>query len=187
MNEVTDSSGHCLRDSNSPHDTSTTVLKEHYMRNSYAKSLQVLPCEGFSEANQRSATSLSDRWNNIIICASSSLCLCITALYNCKWIRGHPIPVYLSISNMRNSTGNFAIGKSSYPSQLITPSETCNNLILFSILSIRAWASSVTYAGATIECGVVSVYPCRTNPPAYGADWTGSGGSGGTVWSCCMV
>ena len=39
MNEVTDSSDLYLRASNSFHDTSTTVLKEYYLRSSYAKSL----------------------------------------------------------------------------------------------------------------------------------------------------
>ena len=51
MNEVIDSSGLCLRASNFLHDTSTTMLKEYYMRNSYAKSLQVLRREESSEAN----------------------------------------------------------------------------------------------------------------------------------------
>ena len=187
MNEVTDLSGLCLRASNSLHDTSTTVLKEYYLRNSYAKSLQVLCREGSSEANQRCAAPLNDRENKIIICASSSLCPRITTMYNCKWIRGHPIPVYLSISGMWNSTDNATTGKSSYPSQLITPYETCNNLILCSILSMRAWVSFVTRAGVTKECGVVSVCSCKTNAPVYGADLTGGGGGGGTMWSYCMV
>ena len=187
MNEVTDSFGRCLRALNSLPDTSFTVLKEYCLRNSCAKSLQVLRHEGSSEADQCCATPLSDRGNNIIIYASSSLCPCITVLYNYKWIRGHLIPVYLSISDMRNSIGNGATGKSSYPSQFITTSETCNNLILFSILLMRAWVSFVTCAGATIECGIVSVCPCRTNAPTYGADWIGSGEGRGTVWSYCMV
>ena len=130
---------------------------------------------------------LSDRGNNVIICTSSSPCLRITTLYNYKLIQGHSILVYLSMSGMRNSIGNAATGKSSYPSQIITPFETCNNLILCSILSIRAWVSSVTHAGATTECGIVSVCPCRINAPACGADWTDGGGGGGTVWSYCMV
>ena len=134
MNEVTDSSGLCLRASNSLRDTSTTMLMEYRLRNSCAKSLQVLHCEGSSEANQSCTAPLNDRGNNIIICALSSLCPSITALYNYRWIRGHPIPMYLSISGMRNSTGNAATGKSSYPSQLITPSKMCNNLIIYSIL-----------------------------------------------------
>ena len=187
MNEVTDSSGLYLRASNSFRDTSTIVLKEYCLRNSYAKSLKVLHREGSSEANQRCAAPLSDKGNNIIICASSSLCPCITTLYNYRWIRGHPILVYLSISGMRNLIGNDAIGKSSYLSQLITPSETCNNLILCSIISMWAWVSSVTCAGAIKECGVVSVCLCKTNALAYGVDWTGSGGDGGTTWSCYMV
>ena len=116
INEVTDSSSLCLRASNSLYDMSTTVLKEYCMGNSCAKSLQVMRREGFSEANQCCAAPLSNRGNNIIICASSNLCPCITTLYNCKWIRGHPIPVYLLISNIWNSIGNAATSKSSYPS-----------------------------------------------------------------------
>ena len=95
--------------------------------------------------------------------------------------------MYLSISGMRNSTSNVATGKSSYPFQLITPSKACNNLIIYSILSMRVWVSSVTCAGATTEYGVVSVCPCRTNAPAYGVDWDGGSGDGGTVWSYYMV
>ena len=186
MNEVTDSSGLCLRVSNSLCDTSTTMLKEYCLRNSCAKSLQVLRREKSSEANQRCAAPLSDRGNNIIIYASFSLCPSITMLYNYRWIRGHPIPMYLLISGVQNSVGNATTGKLSYPSQLITPSETCNNLILNSILSMRAWVSSITCVGAIIECGVVSICPCKTNAPAYRASWTGGGGSGGTTWSCCM-
>ncbi|WKA12996.1 hypothetical protein VitviT2T_030335 [Vitis vinifera] len=132
MNEVTDSSGLYLRASNTLRDTSTTVLKEYCLRNSCANSLQVLHREESSEANQRCATPLSDRGNNIVICASSNLCPRITLLYNHKWIPGYPIPVYLSISGMRNSMGKAA-------------------------------------TGATIECGVVSVCPCKTNAPACGA------------------
>ena len=132
MNEVNDSSGLCLRASNSLRDTSITVLKNYCLRNSCAKLLKVLRREGSSEANQRCTAPLNDSGNNIIIYDSSSMCLRITALYNYKWIRGHLIPVYLSISGMQNSTSNATTRKSLYPSQLITPSETCSNLILCS-------------------------------------------------------
>ena len=101
MNKVTDSSGLCLRASNSLRDTSTTMLKEYCMRNSSAKSLQVLCREGSSEANQRCVIPLNDKGNNIIIYVSSSLYPLIIALYNCKWIRGHSILVYLSIWHMK--------------------------------------------------------------------------------------
>ena len=53
INKVTNSSGLWLRASNSLRDTSTIVLKEYCMRNSYAKSVHVLHYEGSSEANQR--------------------------------------------------------------------------------------------------------------------------------------
>ena len=45
-----DSFGLCLRASNSLRDTYTTVLKEYYLRNSYAKLVHVLRWEGSSEA-----------------------------------------------------------------------------------------------------------------------------------------
>ena len=41
--------------------------------------------------------------------------------------------------------------------------------------------SSIIYAGATTECGVVSVRPCSTNALAGGADLTSGGGGGGNV------
>ena len=53
MNEVTDSSGLCLRASNSLRDTSTTVLKEYCLINSCPKSAHVLRLEGSNDANQR--------------------------------------------------------------------------------------------------------------------------------------
>ena len=128
MNEVTDSSSLCLKASSSLQDTSTTILKEYCLRNSYAKSTHVLCLKGSNEANQHWATPLRDRGNNMIICTSSNICLHITALYNCKWIRGHPILMYLSMSGMQNSTGKAATSKSSYLSQPMTPLETCKDL-----------------------------------------------------------
>ena len=116
MKKVTISSGLCLRASNSLRDTLTTVLNEYYLRNSYARSVHVRRREGSNEANHRWAAPLRDRGNNMIIYVSSNLCPCITTVYNCKWIQGHPIPMYLSMSGMRNLTDKAAIGRSSYPS-----------------------------------------------------------------------
>ena len=170
MKEVTVSSDLCLRASNSLRDTSTTILKEYCLRNSYARSVHVRRHEGFNEANQRWVAPLRDRGNNMIICVSSNLCPRITTLYNYKWIWGHPIPVYLSMSNMWNSTGKAVTGRSSYPSQLMTPSVTCSELILCSILSMHVWVLSATCAEATTKCGIVLVWPCKTKAPACGAD-----------------
>ena len=84
INEVTDSSGFCQRVFNPLRDTSTTLLKEYCLRNSCAKSVNVLRHEGSREANQRLAALLSDKGNNMIICVLSNRCPCITMLYNYK-------------------------------------------------------------------------------------------------------
>ena len=181
MKEVIVSSGLFLRAFSSLWDTSTIVLKEYYLKNSYARLIYVRRREGSNKANHHWAALLRNRGNNMIICVSSNLWPHIIALYNCKWIRGHPIPVYLSMSSLWNSTDKAATGKSSYPSQLMAPSLTYSDLILCSILSMWAWVSSATYAGATTKCDKVLFWPCKTKTPACGADWIANGGRGGTM------
>ena len=97
MKEVTISSGLYPRASNSLWYTSTTVLKEYYLRNSYARSVHVPRREGSNEANHRWTAPLRDKGNNMIIYVSFNLCPRITTLYNCKWTREHPILMYLSM------------------------------------------------------------------------------------------
>ena len=72
INEVIDSSGLCLKASNSLLETSMIVLNANCLKNSWAKSSQVLWRDTSNEANQRYPTPLKDIGKNIIIWALSS-------------------------------------------------------------------------------------------------------------------
>ena len=57
---MTDSSGLCLKASNSLLETSMTILNANCLKNSWAKSSQVLRRDTSTEANQRCAAPLRD-------------------------------------------------------------------------------------------------------------------------------
>ena len=73
MKEVIVSSGLFLRAFSSLWDTSTIVLKEYYLKNSYARLIYVRRREGSNKANHHWAALLRNRGNNMIICVSSNL------------------------------------------------------------------------------------------------------------------
>ena len=57
-------------------------------------------------------------------------------------MRGHPIPVYLSISSILNLVDRLTTSSPSKSSHTIPPSDNLNYHILCSSLSMCAWASS---------------------------------------------
>ena len=72
-------------------------------------------------------------------------------------MRGHPIPVYRSISRILNLAGKLATGSPSKSSHTIPSSNNLNCLILYSSLSMRAWASSEVGTTTMVGCGATSV------------------------------
>ena len=67
--------------------------------------------------------------------------------YNLKWMRGHPLLVYLSISSILKSGSNPVAGALSKSSQLVTPYEIIICRKHYSSLSIHARVSSVAEIG----------------------------------------
>ena len=135
MNDVIVSSSLCLKAFNSLRETSMTVLNANWHRNSWAKSSHVRWHDTSKEANQCRAAPLKDMGNSIIIWASSTPWALITVLYSLKWMRGHPIPIYHSISGILNLAGRLATGSPSKSSHPIPPSDTLICLIFCSSLS----------------------------------------------------
>ena len=70
---------------------------------------------------------------------------------------GHPVPVYHSISGILNLAGRLATGSPSKSSHTILPYDNLNYLILYSSLSMRAWASSRVGTTTMADGGATSV------------------------------
>ena len=92
-NEEIDSSDLFLVASNSRLETSMSVLKANWIRNSWDTSSQVRTFEGSTEANHLWPTPLSNIGKMATNCASSILCALMTVLYSLKRILGQPIPL----------------------------------------------------------------------------------------------
>ena len=102
-------------------------------------------------------------------------------------MRGYPIPVYRSISGILNLANRLAIGSPSKSSHTIPLSDTLNSLILYSSLSMRAWASSKVGTTTMAGGGVTSVWLCKVNGVGCGTVWPSGGGGGiwvsyGVIW-----
>ena len=70
-----------------------------------------------------------------------------------KYMRGHPISVYRSISSILNLTNKLVSGAPSKSSQVTALSEVLNYLNLCSSLSMRACGSSEVEVGTRQEAG----------------------------------
>ena len=135
--------------------------------------------------NQHWAAPLKDMGNSIILWASSKPWALITVLYSLNWIRGHPIPVYHSISSILNLAGRLAIGSPSKSSHTIPLSDTLNCIILYSSLSMRAWASFEVETTTMAGGGVTSVWLCKVKGLGFATVWPNGGG--GDIWLSCGV
>ena len=171
INEVTDSFNPYLKAFSSLLETSMTMLNANCLKNSSAKSSQVLRHETSKEANQRYAAPLKDMGKSIINWASSNPWALITVLYSIKWILGQSMLLYLSISSILNWVDKLAIGAPSKSSQLIAPSEILICLILCSSPSILVCASFEAKMGATTASRVALVWLCKTYSARCGTDW----------------
>ena len=100
------------------------VLNANCRRNSWAKSSHVWCRDTSKEANQYWIVPLKDMWNSIIIWALSKPWTLIIVLYKLKWMWGHPIPMYRSISSILNLVGRLATSSLSKSSHTIPPSHT---------------------------------------------------------------
>ena len=183
MNDVTVSSGLCLKASNSLPKTFMTMLNANCHRNSWAKSSHVRQHDTSKDASQRWVIPLKDMGNSIIIWASSKLWDLITVLYSLKWMRGHPIPMYRLISSILNLADKLATSSPSKSSHTISPSNTFNYLILCSNLSMCAWASSEVGTATMAGGGATSVWLCKVNGVGCGTVWPSRGGGG--IWVSC--
>ena len=124
--------------------------------------------------------------NSIIIWASSKPWALITILYSLKWMLGHPIPMYHSISGILNLAGKLATSSPSKSSHTIPPFDTLICLILCSSLSMRAWVSFEVGTTTIAGSGATLVWLYKVNGVGCETVWP-SGGGGGISVSCGAV